>query len=140
MMDFIHSCEVTDAHGYTHVCNIHFEANTNSDLCSITVYDSTCRKFYKSNSQHPIQYYKQQHDSEQLTVKYFEEHSNISVLLLSQNKYIDEYIRESKEDSLIHLYELENELESELKIVRDNIRFVETLYPTLNVKTGSYRL
>ena len=73
-------------------------------------------------------------------MKYFEEHSNISVLLLSQNKYIDEYIRESKEDSLIHLYELENELESELKIVRDNIRFVETLYPTLNVKTGSYRL
>jgi hypothetical protein len=133
-MDFIHSCEVTDVHGNVHVCDIHFETKTNSDLCSITVYDSTRRKFYKYISQQPIQYYKQQHDSDQLTVKYFEEGSNTSVLLLTQNKYIDEYIRESKEDSLIRLYERENELESELKIVRDNIRFVETLYPTSSVK------
>lgn len=133
-MDFIHSCKVTDVHGNVHVCDIHFETKTNSDLCSITVYDSTRRKFYKYISQQPIQYYKQQHDSDQLTVKYFEEGSNTSVLLLHQNKYIDEYIRESKEDSLIRLYERENELESELKIVRDNIRFVETLYPTSTVK------
>lgn len=133
MMNFIHSCEVIHTRGYKLACNIHFKIHINSNLCSITVYVSNCRKFYKFQSHKTIQYYKQLHDLEQLIVKYFENDYDTSIMLMTDDKCVIESIEESKEDSLIHYCELEKKLECELMIIRDNIRFVETLYPTCNM-------